>query len=370
VCYFGAYDRNYIRVNVLIEGLRDNGVHVIECNARKFRKWFRIPVLVWKFIRNGLDADVLLVNEAGQKYMPLAKILGVFTRKPVILDAFLSLYHVAVIDCGTVPAGSIRARILYLLDRVACLLADKVLLDTEEHIDYFCREFNLNRTKFHSIPIGADEKKFGPWVDQVPNPSDTLFRVVYVGTFWPLQGVETIIEAAELLRAYPDICFDLYGDGPMRRVAEERAKKSGLSNCVFHGWITPEAVPSVLARASVCLGHFGRTMQANMVIPGKVYEALAMGKPVITGDTPAIRRYLNHLEHAYLVPPGNPQALADAILYLKANEEIRQRIGANGLRHFQRTATRSYIGARVRAICEELLASRGIYQRLDKANGL
>lgn len=361
VCYFGSYDPNYTRVRMIVKGLRDNGVEVVECHTCHPSKLGRFLILSYKFLRVR-HVNIILVSENGQIYTPLAKLLGMFTGKPVILDAFLSHYHVGVIETGAVPVGSLKARFLHLIDSMACRIADKVLLDTEDHVEYFSREFNINRSRFESIPIGADDEWFYPRPSQTHSPGEQThggLSVLWVGTFYPLQGVQYVLEAAGLLKDHPDIRFDFYGDGPMRTQMEKLAKDTHLDNVRFHGWISPETVPSVMSRADVCLGQFGQTVLANMVIPCKVYEALAMGKPLLTGSRQSVEKFLRHREHVYLCRTGEPKAIAEAILDLWNNPALRQRIGENGLRWFRETSSRCKIGARVKAICEALLKVKG-----------
>lgn len=361
VCYFGSYDPNYTRVRMIVKGLRDNGVEVVECHTRHPSKLGRFLILSYKFLRVR-RVNLILVSENGQLYTPLAKLLGMLTGKPVILDAFLSHYHVGVIETGAVPVGSLKARFLHLVDSVACRIADKVLLDTEDHAEYFFREFNIDRSRFESIPIGADDEWFYPrpcQSDPLEEQNSGSLKVLWIGTFYPLQGVQYVLEAARLLRGYKDIVFDFYGAGPMRTQMEDLAKGAALDNVRFHGWISPEAVPSVMSRSDVCLGQFGLTAQAKMVIPCKVYEALAMGKPLLTGDSPAVEKFVRHREHVYLCRTGEPKAIAEALLDLRDDPALRQRIGENGLRWFHETASRSKVGARVKAVCEALLEVKG-----------
>jgi glycosyltransferase involved in cell wall biosynthesis len=66
-----------------------------------------------------------------------------------------------------------------------------------------------------------------------------------------------------------------------------------------------------------------------MTIQNKIYECMSIGKPVITGDSPAIRRQFNHMEHIYLVERQNGRALADAVISLLNDCDTRHRIASN-----------------------------------------
>ena len=66
------------------------------------------------------------------------------------------------------------------------------------------------------------------------------------------------------------------------------------------------------------------------MIPNKVFDALAMARPLITADTPAAREALVHRHHAWLCAAGDARALADAVLELKADAAARQRMAEQG----------------------------------------
>ena len=85
-----------------------------------------------------------------------------------------------------------------------------------------------------------------------------------------------------------------------------------------------------MAGADICLGVFGSTPQSLMTVQNKIYEALAMAKPVITGDSAAIRRVLQDGDSVVLVERANPQQLADAIVALRADPVQRGRIAMSG----------------------------------------
>jgi glycosyltransferase involved in cell wall biosynthesis len=85
-----------------------------------------------------------------------------------------------------------------------------------------------------------------------------------------------------------------------------------------------------MADSHVCLGVFGTSGKAQRVIPNKVFDALATARPALTADTEGVREVLVHGDNAYLCPPGDPGALAEAITALKCDEELRNRIAQRG----------------------------------------
>ncbi len=353
VCYFGAYDQSYSRNKVLIKGLRRNGIDVIECHNAHRLKPLRLPLLAAQYLSKGRTADVVTVGACGHAYVPLAKLLAKMTGKPLVFDAFVSQYDTLVNDRKTVREGSLKAKYYFTLDKVSASLADIVLIDTEQHADYYSRTFGVPKSKFRSIHIGADTDLFYP---EQQNKNDGRFYVTFVGTFIPLQGVRYIIQAAQLLAGYPEIRFEFVGSGQtyheVRRLADELRVKTAF----FSGPVAPEEVPDKMAEGDICLGIFGDTEKTKRVIPNKVFEAMALAKPVMTGDTPAARSLLTHRKNAFLVPVADPKAIAEGIVELMKDSELRQRIARNGLETFRAAATPERLGRELAAVCQELVS--------------
>ncbi len=155
VLYFGVYDPAYARNWVLINGLKKNGVEVIECRVKPQRGAF--IRLFFKFWVTHRHFDAMIVGFPGQEVMFLARLI---TRKPIIFDAFTSHYGGYILDRKKASPKSLRARYYRFLDAWSCKLANTVLLDTQAHIDFFVKEYRLSPRKFRRLWIGANETIF------------------------------------------------------------------------------------------------------------------------------------------------------------------------------------------------------------------
>jgi len=373
VCYFGTYStgEGYPRNRIIIEGLRRNGVEVVECHEDLWKgtseklagiqdafsivkKLFKLlPVylrLVRKFAKIG-DYDVIIVGYAGHIDVFLAKVLNLFRGRPLIFDVFISLYDTAVIDRGILSPRSMRARLLHLIDEWACRIADVVLVDTQAHIDYFVREFGLPAGKFHAIPVGSILPVYRPSVRL--RDEDDPFHVLYFGSYIPLHGVDVILKAARIIQDRGDeaIVFTLLGTGQLLLEMKGLASSLGLRNVNFVDRFIGEGELSNFIRdADICLGIFGKSDKAMRVIPCKVYNCLAAGKPLITAETPATDGILSHGENVYFCRPGDPESLAMAILELKSNDSLRNSIARKGLMFFDEHFSIDGIGRKVAEI--------------------
>jgi len=331
VLFFGFYDRKYSRTKVLKVGFGQNGWEVEECHVdpriyRGFGKYIRLFLQGLKVRRK--KYDIVLVGFPGHNAAPVARLL--FGSK-VIFDAFLSQYETNVLDRKMYAANSWRARKDRLLDTWGCKLASKVLLDTQSNINFFVKEFSLPQEKFIRVFVGADDELFFP----APTPEEAEFTVHFHGTFIPVQGIQYIVEAADMLRNL-GIHFRIVGHGQESSKIDADIKRRGLEGVIERVPKVPvEQIPGFMAGAHIVLGLFGDNDRGLRAIPNKVYEAMAMGKAIITEDGSGIRELSYVAEMFLLVPPANARALADAILALKANSDKRLELGRKARAFFE-----------------------------------
>lgn len=374
VCFFGTYEQNYVRNITLIEGLRLQGWDVQEChvpvweNERnktgKYLQRFSLVMrgmelvlayfrLFFKYMFLIRAYDIMLVGYIGHLDIPLAWLLTRFPRRPLVFSPLISLYDTLVDDRQVFSRQSLMGRFLRRLDRWACNRSDLILLDTEAHIRYFSDTFDLPQEKFVRVFVGSYGLKSVP---RPPMPENAPFRVVFLGKFTPLHGLDIMIRAAVLLKEEPGVEFHFIGSGQLSEEVHASVAQLALSNIHFLDWIAYERIPELMAGMDVCLGIFGTSAKALRVIPSKVFLALSLGKPVITADTCAIRELLTHGETALLCEQGNPKALSQAILQARQNRDLLDNIGRAGYQLYLQQTSADCIGLVVTTALERLLS--------------
>lgn len=348
---FRSYDYNYPRSRVIIKGLRKNGVEVIEWSIlHNPHTIFRYAKLLRKYTT---DYDAIIMGfPGGRDDIPLAKSLALFNRKPIIFDAFISQYDTKVFDKKVCREKSVRAKCYFYSDKIPCIISDLILLDTNEHIDYFVNTFGIKKEKFRRVFVGADDSLFYPVKAE---KEDDKFRVLFYGTYIPLHGIEYIVEAAKLLENNKNIKFEILGSGQTYKDIMNLSKKLKIKNISFKKEWFEKNPQKYIIKTDVCLGIFGDTPKAKRVIPNKAFQAMAMEKPLITGDSPAAREVFSNEENAILCEMANPKAIAEAILLLKEDKKLRKRIAENGYRLFKERFTPQVIGKEVKIIIEEVM---------------
>lgn len=376
ICFFGTYERNYLRNRTLVEGLTRAGWQVQECHVPLWEKerdktgaYLGLCSLVLRAVELKLaylrlllkyvftvgSYDIMVVGYIGHFDIPLAWLLTRLPRRPLVFSPLISLYDTLVDDRRSFAHGTLMSRLLRRTDRWACARADLVLLDTDAHIGYFVDTFGLPRHRFARVFVGAVESDSVESADDRNPIENGEFQVVFVGKFTPLHGLPYMMEAARRLRDEPHIVFHFIGSGQLSDEMHETARRLALENVRFTEWIPYETIPRYLQGAGVCLGIFGTTDKAARVIPGKVFIALSMGKAVITADSPAIRELLTDGESAVLCGRGDPEALARAIRELYEDRELLDRIAEGGRCVFRDHASTEQVGRSASIVLEKLV---------------
>jgi len=352
VISFGIYSLRpeYPRHRNLLSALEANGIEVVECHysmAASFKERLESAGTLLGRVKYGLrllgsyfslavkflkapPADAVLVGYPGYFHVRFVRLLQVVKNRKAVLvyDIFFSLYNAVVSDRKLLDQDSIAARLIHAIERDACRAADICLIDTAAHLDYIAAEFNISREKIRRVFVGPTFAVSD--IERTQNNAGESFRVLFVGTYIPLHGIGTILEAAERLKHDQGILFTLVGTGQLREEIEGQARDAGLSNVKFVDWIDHRDMPDTLQSCDLALGVFGTTEKASRVIPIKVFDICAAGVPFITADTPAIKEVFTHGEDAFFIPAGDADALAEAIVLLKGNQELRERIAKGG----------------------------------------
>ncbi len=365
VAYFGTYDPAYPRNAVIIAGLRELGVTVHEFRAplpqlsaaqmatpggaaRLAAGVLTAHARLLAQHRGQLVVDAVVVGYPGHFMVPYGRALAAVRHARLVFDPLVSLWDTFAGDRGLVSQGGLKAAAVKAVDRVAFGLGGLVMADTWAHAAYYEDELGVPRRRLAVAPVGALPE---PGADGRARDlaGGAPLEVFQYGKWSPLHGVDVVLAAAELVRAEP-FRFVLAGEGQLSAELRAEITRRRLTNVEWLGTLAPTALRRRTLAADVCLGVFGRSQKAGRVVPNKVYDALACGRPVVTADGPGARELLHDDEDALLVPAGDGAALAVALRRLLSLEE-RERLGAASLALYRRALTPTAVaGALVKAL--------------------
>jgi len=161
------------------------------------------------------------------------------------------------------------------------------------------------------------------------------FVCAYVGTIGMCAGLEVVLRAARTFKEMGDdrFRFLLVGDGAEKSLLEHEAREQGLDNIIFSGRQPKELMPNFISIADVCLIHLKKLELFRTVLPSKIFEAMAMAKPVILGVEGNAAELVCDANAGICVEPENEQEIVAAIKHLAGEDHLASRFGRNGRKY-------------------------------------
>jgi glycosyltransferase involved in cell wall biosynthesis len=230
---------------------------------------------------------------------------------PWILETNEMQSEEARVDRNSLVLTSLARR----YERQAYLDCGMLVCVSEPLKELVTRRLNVPSDKVVVVPNGVDTEFFQP-DPEAARPFDG-FTIVYSGGIEPWQGIELLLRSIHVVRVEDGIAVHavIAGDGPVRPNYERLAADLGLSDCVrFLGAVSRETVPSVLASGD--LGYSGHTETQGRAVfrsPLKLYEYMAMAKPVLSSSVADARQLVVNGETGFLFDAGSTDGLANAL---------------------------------------------------------
>ncbi len=198
---------------------------------------------------------------------------------------------------------------------------------------------NLEPSRICFVPNGANIDLFTfdpPGRDRLRQELDLegKFVAIYAGIFGLAQGLETVIEAARLLAtSHPDIHFLMIGDGPKKADLVSQVEPLHLPNLTLLPEKPREQIPAYLSAADVALVPLKRAEIFKSALPSKIFDAWACERPILLSIDGEARSVVEAVQGGVFIPPEDPQRMVEALVNLKNDPTLAQRMGENGSRY-------------------------------------
>jgi glycosyltransferase involved in cell wall biosynthesis len=367
ILYAGTYERDYPRNQQLIRLLRKSDCTVIEIHepfwerVRDKSRGFTSPASITRSIAQLLliyvrlivrmilrlkSADAVAIGYIGQIDMLVLGTIARLLGRPVLFNPLVTLTDTVVEDRSMAGKKTLMARAIWITDWLALHIASVVVTDTRQNAEYIAEMFGVRHSRIHALHVGADEEVFRHRTFDAGRQNG--LNVLFYGKMIPLHGIETILEAAKILHdsGNPDVQFEIIGTGQQEHLVHSFLAANQEIVMIHRPWVAYRRLSQRIANADVVLGIFGGSEKSARVVPNKVFQAMAVGAPIITRDSEAIRDVLEHGASGWLVPASNPVALAEAIRQLM-DPALRSSLGKSARSAFDRHGSD-------RAVCSSL----------------
>ncbi len=313
-----------------------NGVNVHRCKIaprktgvlNRIKNYLSYPIASKAYVKTLDDKfDVVFVYQLSPVMMAEA---GLWYKKKYgkkLVLYCLDLWPESLCVSG-IKRGSLIYKIFKPISKRIYQSVDKLLITSRTFEDYLTKQFKITREKISYLPQYA-EKIF---LDSSGKRQTDIFHILFAGNIGKAQSIETIIEAAKLLKD-EKIVFDIVGDG----IEFENMKKqlSDLKNVVFYGRKSPEEMLDFFNSADATLVTLTSDPIISSTLPGKVQTYMAAGKPIVCAADGETMRILKDVQGDFYGPSGNSRVLAENIMKL-VNSGTAEEIGKRNREYYQK----------------------------------
>lgn len=245
-----------------------------------------------------------------------------------------------------------------VLTRISTSLSERIVVVGLGLKTSLAQSDNITLNKIRVIPNGANVQVFRS-MDQSAKRrelglNENCYYVGFVGNVAPWQGLECLTAAAPyVLNEIPETRFLIVGDGVLKQKLIQIVNRMGLSTkFIFTGKVRYEEIPKYINSFDLCVAPF--TGSKVWLSPLKIYEYLACEKPVITSDIPGID-FVERVNAGRCIPPENSNMLAQMIVEVLGDAELRRLMGRNGRIEILTKYTWSHAANKVEELCNEVL---------------
>lgn len=353
------YEPLYCRTWSEIKALEARGVEIIHINYTKGAMWRSdiYPTLYRGLKALNGDYDIIFAVYPSWRIYPFLWTLRTFRlipNKPIVFDAFISIYDTKIFDRGVVSRVNPMAWLYWFLDWFPAKTADYLATETESHRKYWMRKFRISPERISPVHFGANRDLFTPRALQEKKPGDKFIVSFHGKITSEITGIDFMIDAIKMLEK-ENIEFRFIGKGPLLDRYQKKTEALGIKNIVFTGWINQDKLCDFISQSDAILGAYGLTPKGDRVIAAKVYEAFATKRPVLIGDNSAAREILTDRVHGVFVKMGDARDLADKILLLKNDKALRKKVAEGGLAIYETTLSPETIGKELQDVFEKTL---------------
>lgn len=237
--------------------------------------------------------------------------------------------------------------------------ADQCIVNSPGYIEHVAQRGGKRVTL---IPNGADPDMFINAMDTADLRRhyglEDQYLVVYAGAHGLSNDLGVVLQAARHLRARPHIHFLLVGGGKDKSVLVQQAKDWQLTNLTFLPAMSKTEMPGLFAAADACLAILKPIEAFKTTYPNKVFDYMAAGRPVILAIDGVIREVVEAAQAGIFVPPGDPEALAAAVVNLASHPQEASQMGAAGRRYVEKYFSRAQSASQLAELLEEMVENQ------------
>lgn len=272
-------------------------------------------------------------------------LISIIKRTPLVLE-IRDLWPESIVAVGALSEKSLIVKVLKKIsiflyhksDLIICVTKsfkkDLISIGVDQNkIKVIENGFDLTKNLKPSLSIKEVEKKF--------KIKKNTFYVSFIGTVGMAHGLEIILNAASKVNT--NVEFLIIGEGAKKTFLRNEVKKLKINNIKFIDNLDWQEIVDINQLINIHLVHLIKDDEFKKVIPSKIFESMALKKPIIMGVEGESRNIVNNAECAFIIEPENINDLADTINRVEKNNEILETMGKNGYKFLEKNFSRKIL---------------------------
>lgn len=278
------------------------------------------------------DFDVVYVYQLSPITMAWPAIIVKKIKKIPLIIHCLDQWPISV-TTGPISKESIIYKFLHKISVWTYKKADRIIISSKSFKKYFENELKIfaEDKGLTYYPSYAESE-----YENVGTIKNDYFDIVFAGNIGPAQSVETIIEAANLVKENAFIKFHIVGDGLSRLQCEKLRDSYHLDNIVFHGFHDVSEMPKYYALADCFIITMVNNEVVNSTLPAKVQSYMLAGKPIVGAISGEVKDVIFEANCGYCCDSGNATELAKIITKVYNEKNKLDNFGQNAYQYYKK----------------------------------
>lgn len=291
----------------------------------------------WLLRRRRFDAIFVYAPSPILQVIP-AMLLARLHRAPLVVWV-QDLWPQSLSATGHIKNPRVLAAVRWVVRQIY-RSTDRVLVQSRAFIPVVAELTDKPEKIFYFPNLGPGAALEGEGTERAATLAGTLsegFSVVFAGNLGSAQALDTIVEAAKLLRHHPDVSIFVVGSGSLDPWLKEQRVEHGLDNLILPGRFASSDMPNLYGAASALLVTLKPDPAFKLTIPSKVQAYLAAGRPILAALDGEGARIIEESGAGLCTPAGDAEALASSILRLaQMRVTEREEMGRSGRAYFEK----------------------------------
>lgn len=321
-----------------------NGVKVHRCytvpretgTIKRMMNYYSYAASATKYVLSGKCVasdggkfDLVFCNQLSPVMMADAAIAYKKKHKVPVIMYCLDLWPESLIAGGITRDSKIYKYYHHVSKRIYRQM-DKILITSRMFSDYLQKEFGIKQNRIEYLPQYAE----GIFEELPAKEEKGTFDFMFAGNIGEIQSVETILQAAEMLKEEPVKIHIVGGGTDLQRLQNIKEEKQ-LENVVFYGRRPLEEMPEFYKKADAMLVTLAADPVLSLTLPGKIQSYMAVGKPIIGAIDGETQNVIKELECGFCGAADDAEALAENVKKFIESETDRKAMGKNARKFYE-----------------------------------